>query len=249
MRAILLSLLAICGLSSHTTLLKADIAFSNLDQTAFGYFPMGSGVGFGPFGSGISLGQPFIVTGASPDYLLTDVQVPVSALPTPIFSAGLPEEFDIGIYSYTSAGPGSFIAGGGGIAPFTGDPPSGPTLITVPVSGTDPVLESGATYWIVMSGGYVDWWNTGVNSLPPIDLPYTPYQVWTSWGQGWNLGYYQFAAGNSPNSVNSGVQEFQVDGTPYTPVVPEPANLVFLVAIAFVAMALFRLRRRHTGRI
>ena len=42
---------------------------------------------------------------------------------------------------------------------------------------------------------------------------------------------------------NPGDAMFQVDGTPYTPVVPEPANLVFLVAIIFAPMALLRLRR------
>jgi hypothetical protein len=243
MRAILLSLLAICGLSSHTTLLKADIAFSNLNQTGFNYFELGLGPG-SDFTSQL-LGQPFIVTGASADYLLTDVQVPVSGFSFSPFTPDSPSGFNVSIYSDTISGlPGAFIAGGGGTAPFDGYPPSGPTVITVPVSGTDPVLESGATYWIVMSGGPLEWWNTGTNFCDP----FPPYQVWTNTGQGWNICYEQLSSGLG-FSTFSGVEAFQVDGTPYTPVVPEPANLIFLVAIAFVAMALFRLRRRHTGRI
>lgn len=239
-RATLLSFLVICGLSSPATLLKADIAFSNLGTTS-GYFELGSVLNSGPGGSGITLGQPFMVTGASADYLLTDVQVPVSALSL-LF--GSPSPFNVSIYSDTSVGlPGSFIAGGGGVAPYT---PDSPTIVTVPVSGTDPVLESGNVYWIVMSGVALDWWNTGVIQDTPYDLP-TPYQVWNNLGNGWNFGYYQFESG-AGFQLESGVEEFQVDGTPYTPVVPEPGNLVFLVAIAFVAMALLRLRR-HTGNV
>lgn len=242
LRVTILSFLGICGLSGHATLLKADIAFSNVTGAGYGFYPAAP-FGFGPTGGPNSLGEPFIAgdpqfgaTGNSASYLLTDVQVLVSAGGPTIGDS----YFGVSIFSDTSGGlPGSFIAGSdSGVASAT------PGLVTVPLSGPDSVLTSGATYWIIMTAeqgfNLTAWYAT--------DDSYSGGEVYSNLGQGWMPGC---CGGPGYPTSNFGDVQFQVDGTPLSgmPPVPEPANLAFLVAIAFSLMALLRLRKGSTGKV
>jgi len=242
LRVTILTFLGICGLSGRAPLLKADVAFSNVTTPDYGFYPA-SVVGFGRGSGPNSLGDPFIAgdpqfgaTGTSAYYALTDVQVPVSA-GGPWFGDSY---FGISIYSDTSSGlPGSFIAGSdAGVASPT------PGLVTVPLSGPDPVLTSGTIYWIVMTaepGSNLTLWYAAGDS-------YSGGEVYSNLGQGWMPGC---CGGPGYPVSNFGDVQFQVDGTPLggMPPVPEPANLVFLVAIAFSLIALLRLRKGSTGKV
>ena len=210
-----------------TPAIRADVVFSNLTGV---YDTFGLVCTDRVFGCTGMPGRGFYTYKAEAftpiqAYFLTDVQIPIF-YPTPAYK-GL--DYSVGLYLDNNGVPGMPLSSvGEGVSDDT------VAVLTPPPNTIQ--LSPFTQYWIVVTSRTLVLWEGGggASSAPsatfryPGDLfPPPPPPSWAASGPG--------------------TLQFQVDGTPSSAAVPEPASLL-LLASALSAIILARIRRPQAGK-